>query len=406
MNKQFFLTSFILTWFLLSCNKETTGTITPCTACPTITSVSPSIGFGGQVVQIIGTQFKGVQSVFWGAQTVTPLSISPTGDTITVEVPEPLSGKEKEEVTVSLSISNPEKPTEVLNSNLKGKFKYAEIVTEEFAGKLGDTTGKFKKWVDVPKNQARFFIPMKIVVDNQGNLYVMSRYKLDKIDIKTGLVTTVLTTSSIAASFYYFYDIEITPNNQIYLATGYHILKYSPESKITEKVFEAATRGAVETIDYYNQELFYIYRHKTSVTGADFIESLNKLGSNTKLITFPLIRDWSKYITALRMTDNNKQYVMDYYNVYQYADFKNPQPLFNNNFITSVNTASCLIDNQNRLHCLRNNEWIIKSLNVSDSKPIYKTLPAKYAGQITPDNLGNYYVADTGNERILKVSLK
>jgi hypothetical protein len=353
------------------------------------------------VVQIVGTQFKGVQSVFFGAQTVTPLSVSPTGDTITVEVPQPSTGGEKENVTISVSIPNPNKPTETLHSNVKGKFKYAEMVVEEFAGNKEDTTGYSRIWVNADRKQVRFYKPRKIVTDNAGDLYLMADYYILKIDIKTGLVNTIAN-EQMFSTLRYFNDMTIAPDNTLYLIafmnngnTNYSaIQKYSPVSK-TFKTIYSTLDAWLDVIEFFNNEIYYVDRSKTTTR-----RTLKRVNDNTELIDFNQKQPYS-----IKFIDKNVLLATMAENIYQYDNFSNPHPLLEKT-VRGYKYNKITVDKNNNLHCVSDNEWVIKPLYKQDKKAIYKTLPTDGAWQVVPDNLGNYYVPDLYNNRILKISLK
>lgn len=111
-----------------------------CAACPTITSVSPSIGFAGDSVKIIGTQFKNVKNVYFGNTVLTQFTyLSDTA--LLVKVPEPAAGKEKEEVIVSIEVADSNRPSATLNSNIKGTFTYRSPMIHKFSP-LSATYGK------------------------------------------------------------------------------------------------------------------------------------------------------------------------------------------------------------------------------------------------------------------------
>ena len=337
--------------FNISCGDKDKTTVDPsCAECPTITSVSPGIGFAGDSVKIVGKKFKGLQTVYFGNQSVTNFTLS--GDTITVEVPQPETGKEKDSVTVSVAISNPDKPSTTLNSNVKGTFKYAGVVVEEFA---------------------KYSLPVNdFAVDKLGNLYLFERGSpksyIKRIDAITKQVTTVLSSDNIAPIETMSAITIDQTTNKLYVAAKF-------KSNTNDERFRIYSTNLSTTLSLssvYISKIYESFGNNFNVNNENiYVQIVEGFGSSALLangIKTPFF--FGSFTDDFKVIGKNLvalQYGTNIFTINLFKDFTNTNPI--KEIIVQDNTPSLstlrsnkFVINNNKLVYILNNKLFLRNL--------------------------------------------
>ena len=355
MKKLIYIVPIAFTLMLyISCGGNETVTPTTksnCVECPTITSVSPSIGFAGDSVKIVGAKFKGLKAVYFGVKEVNSFNLSSSGDTITVEVPQAETGKEKDSVVVSVLISDPNKTGNTINSNVKGSFKYGDIVIEDLKSKI---TTPFLGWIS------------DVAVDKSGNLYFLvydTKAYIQKVDAQTYQVTTVYSDANLSGGKQ-IRGIAIDQlTNKLYITVTYTSTVNNASQVFSILSTNISTPFAFTT--FYSSKIDEAFANNFSINGGSlYIAITNGFGSTALLIDGNKTSFlFGSYTDDFKIVNNDLvalQFGQNIFKINLFKDFKKTNP--SSEIITQDNTPALNQMRSTKLAFLNNNlVYILKS---------------------------------------------